>query len=107
MFQIQEAVEVFLFSWYIVLEYDSTNTLILPETETLGTSSDCSSIYCVRWNTEEGTTLLTSGMGNDFAWDVQVIAQEEGETYGTVFVEVDIGLAMKRTDSAARLRGLR
>jgi hypothetical protein len=93
---------------FVLIERDSTNTEILPTNEVQGGSgAHCSSIYCIRWNSNEGATLLTlPGQGTGIDMSISVLPRASGQAYGEVVVETYMGLAMLRDDCAARMTGI-
>lgn len=92
----------------IIIERDATNTEILPTNETQGAAvTTCSSVYCIRWNTSEGCSLLTyENQGNPFDMEIDILPMTSGQAYVEVQVETLLGMAMKRDDAAARMTGI-
>jgi hypothetical protein len=95
----------------IVMENDTNNNPILSITETQGTSSDCSSVYCVRWSIDDGFCLLTQQAPNNpdgMRIDYDMNSWIPGNSFnGEVKVQGYFGQKMGRPDCVARLTGLR
>ena len=78
----------------------NSSTLVIPLTETLGTSTDCSSIYALRFGERENLTLATNkGLQ---VKDLGVVG-----THYTTVLDMDIEQSLVNPKAAARLVGLR
>lgn len=80
--------------------YDKTGALVIPQNETVGTSTDCTSIYAVRFG--EGADL-------SIATNVGVEVKDLGlvGVHYTHSVEFDADLVLLNDLSVARLEGIR
>lgn len=86
-----------------VLDEDGDEAAILPQTETQGNSSACSSIYCIRPGTDLEGEWVQGLIGG------KLIDQYDGGQSGTQLldvVEMNAGLAVFHGRAAARLQGL-
>lgn len=83
-------------------------TRILPQTETVGTSTDCSSIYAVKFGSDEAEraiTVLYNGPSSVF--DVRDLGELQAKPSERVRIEGFLGLAAFGGKAAARLQGVR
>ncbi len=80
--------------------YDKDGNKIIPHTETVGTATDCTSVYAVRFG--EGVDL-------SFATNIGVEVKDLGlvGVHYTHAVEIDADLALLNDKAVARLEGLR
>lgn len=80
--------------------YDKTGTLIIPQDETVGTSTDCTSVYAVRFS--EGADL-------SIATNIGVEVKDLGlvGVHYTHSVEFDADLVLLNDLAVARLEGIR
>jgi hypothetical protein len=81
------------------------NTLILPNTETLGTSTDCSSIYAVRFGESEGDQAVT-GLSNGGV-SVRDLGELQTKPALRTRIEFFSSLAIFGGKAAARMQGVR
>jgi hypothetical protein len=84
-------------------------TLIIPQTETQGSSSVASSIYAVHWgdSPETGGVMgLFNGPSEDQVFDVRDLGEIDAKPVFRTRIEGFIGLGVFGGKSAARLRGV-
>ena len=79
--------------------YDNAGNKVLPHTETVGTSTNCTSIYAVRFG-ERTDTTLASNVGVEVK-DLGVVG-----VHYTHNVDFDVDLAILNDKSCARLEGI-
>ncbi|RYX86617.1 hypothetical protein EON83_00095 [bacterium] len=84
---------------------NADGSLVLPQTETQGTSNDCSSIYAVRFGESEADAAVT-GLTNGGVMVDDLGELETKPAYRTR-IELYAGLALFGGKGAARLRGVR
>lgn len=102
--------QVFLYGGcrIIIVENDSSNTLIIPNTETVDASNDCSSIYVFRWSSIDGMTMLIPNSANGVEpLKTNILSRMSGNQKSEVFLEGYYGLSFNRLDCASRLMGIR
>lgn len=85
---------------------------ILPQTETQGTSTDCSSIYAVRYGTGPEDQAVTglfnkTGRGGNGVFDVRDLGELQTKPAYRTRVEGFVGVAIFGGKAAARLSGVR
>lgn len=88
------------------------NTPILPQTETQGTSTDCSSVYAVRFGATEvdqGVTGLynTNTPAGESVFDVRNLGEQQSKPAFRTRIEGFLGVAVFGGNAAARLTGVR
>ena len=79
--------------------YDRNGNRVLPHTETVGTSTNCTSLYAVRFGEKADTTLATN-IGVEVS-DLGIVG-----VHYTHNVDFDTDLAILNDKSAARLEGI-
>lgn len=80
--------------------YDKTGSLVIPQTETVGTSTDCTSIYAVRFGEASDLSVATN-IGVEVK-DLGLVG-----VHYTHAVEFDVDLVLLNDLSVARLEGIR
>lgn len=76
-------------------------SLVIPNTETAGTSSDCTSIYILKFGEKTDVTCKTTKSG------LKVVHNSKDKNFVTTDVELQYDQAVVKAKSAARLRGIR
>ncbi len=87
------------------LEQNAAGAEILPQTETVGTSADCSSIYAVKFGEDEGDQAVT-GLTNGGV-QVKDLGEIDAKPVYRTRIEFFTGLAVFGGKAAARLTGVR
>jgi hypothetical protein len=84
----------------IDIDHDETGTAILPFSETQGSSSACSSVYCVAAGAN-GATLITNG-----GIQVRDLGEIDSKPVRRIRVEAYLGMAVFHPRAIARLAGV-
>jgi len=75
-------------------------TLVIPNTETVGVSDDCTSIYAIRFGEKDAVTYATSK-------GLQVYDRGMTTVHYNTLVEMDVNMAIVNPKSVAKLTGIR
>jgi hypothetical protein len=84
----------------IDIDHDETGTAIMPFSETQGSSSACSSVYCVAAGAN-GATLITNG-----GIQVRDLGEIDSKPVRRIRVEAYLGMAVFHPRAIARLAGI-
>jgi multidrug efflux pump subunit AcrA (membrane-fusion protein) len=84
----------------IDIDHDETGTAIMPFSETQGSSSACSSVYCVAAGAN-GATLITNG-----GIQVRDLGEIDSKPVRRIRVEAYLGMAVFHPRAIARLAGV-
>lgn len=83
---------------------DATGSLILDFDETVGSSTDCASIYFVRWGVDEGVSVILGGGG---FFEVVDFGESEAKPEHLGRIEFYPGLMVASKYSVVRVTGIR
>lgn len=91
-----------------ILAYGGTPILLsdyVSEAKTVGTSTDCSTIYAVRFNEQDGVHGIYSG--NEVGMRITEIGQLQNRDATRTRIKWYVALALKSTKSIAKIAGVR
>lgn len=90
----------------LIADYDNNNNQILPFTETMGSSNDCTSIYIMSFG-DMGVTGLQGPVGGQYGIAVRNLGELELQPHLLTRIEWYCGLAIRNGRSIARIQGIK